>query len=160
VWAGVFGSVSRGTQRSDSDVDIVVGFSPGADFYVDVCGSMPLFLKELPETLGVEVDVIAFTQQGTIRYVDMEALLSAKMIWGDVSWPEASRNIAMDLLQKGYARLKKAGEMMSHIRKTLLSIEAESMSPEHEALRLSLLPEALSVIDLIKIPGDPFYASL
>jgi hypothetical protein len=34
------------------------------------------------------------------------------------------------------------------------------MSPEHEALRLSLLQEALSVIHLIKIPGDPFYASL
>jgi hypothetical protein len=31
---------------------------------------------------------------------------------------------------------------------------------EHEALRLSLLPEALSVIHLIKIPGDPFQASL
>jgi hypothetical protein len=34
------------------------------------------------------------------------------------------------------------------------------MSPEHEALRLSLLQEALSVIHLIKIPGDPFYPSL
>jgi len=181
MWAGVFGSVSRGTQRSDSDVDIVVGYSPDPDFFVDVCGSMALFLKRLPETLGVEVDVIAFIQRSkTFRYVDMEAILTAKTIWGDVSWPEASRDTAVDLLQQGYARIKKAGEMMSHIRRTLLAIEvlivkksnfkrksltrvsyqAELMSPGHETLRLSLLQEALSVIHLIKIPGDPFYASL
>lgn len=30
------------------------------------------------------------------------------------------------------------------------------MSPKHEALRLSLLPEALSVIHLVNISGDPF----
>jgi predicted nucleotidyltransferase len=124
MWAGVFGSVSRGTQRSDSDVDIVVGYSPDADFFVDVCGSMALFLKRLPETLGVEVDVIAFIQRTkTFRYVDMEAILTAKTIWGDVSWPEASRDTAVDLLQQGYARIKKAGEMMSHIRRTLLATE-------------------------------------
>ena len=32
------------------------------------------------------------------------------------------------------------------------------MSPDHEGLRLSLLQEALSVIRLIKIPGQPFYS--
>ena len=124
MWAGVFGSVSRGTQRSDSDVDIVVGYSPDADFFVDVCGNMAVFLKRLPETLGVEVDVIAFIQRSkTFRYIDMEAILTAKTIWGDVSWPEASRDTAVDLLQQGYARIKKAGEMMSHIRRTLLETE-------------------------------------
>jgi predicted nucleotidyltransferase len=81
MWAGVFGSVSRGTQRPDSDVDIVVGYSPDADFFDDVCGSMALFVKRLPETLGVEVDVIAFKKQSkTFRYVEMEAMLSAKTI--------------------------------------------------------------------------------
>ncbi|KAF5371862.1 hypothetical protein D9615_009565 [Tricholomella constricta] len=139
MWAGVFGSVSRGTQRPDhdSDVDIVVGYSPDSDFLVDVCGSQSLFLKRLPETLGAEVDVIPFVQQ-------------SKTFRGQSGY----------LLQQGYARMKKAGETMSHIRRTLLSIEAEPMSPEHEALRLSLLQEALSVIHLVKIPGDPFYASL
>ena len=34
------------------------------------------------------------------------------------------------------------------------------MSPKHEALRLSLLPEALSVIHLVNISGDPFSLSL
>jgi predicted nucleotidyltransferase len=124
MWAGVFGSVSRGTQRPDSDVDIVVGYSPEADFFIDICGSMALFLKRLPEMLGVEVDVVAFTQQSrTFLYVDMEAMLSAKTIWGNVSWPEASRNTATDLLQQGYTRMKKAGEMMSYIWQPLLAIE-------------------------------------
>jgi predicted nucleotidyltransferase len=62
MWAGVFGSVSRGTQRPDSNVDIVVGYSPDADFWDDVCDNMATFLERLPETLGVEVDVIAVTQ--------------------------------------------------------------------------------------------------
>lgn len=39
AWAGVFGSVGRGTQRSDSDVDIILGYSLEADFFDDVCGS-------------------------------------------------------------------------------------------------------------------------
>lgn len=110
-------------QRPDSDVDTIVGFSPEADFNVDVCGSIPLFMEQLPETLGIEVDVIAFTEQGFMRYVDMEALLSGKTIWDDVSWPEASRNVAIDILQKGYTRLKKACKMMYHIQDALLAIE-------------------------------------
>jgi hypothetical protein len=119
----------------------------------------------------VEVDVVPFVQQSKIfRYV-------AETIWGDVSWPEASRDTALDLLQKGYVRMKKAEEMMSHVRRTLVSTEVlivknnlqaqslttyqvDPMSPEHEALRLSVLQEASSVIHLIKIPGDPFYPHL
>jgi predicted nucleotidyltransferase len=90
MWAGVFVSVSRGTQRPDSDVDIVVGYSPDADFLADVCGGMALFLRRLPGTLGVEVDVIAFIQNSHLRFIDIEAILTAKTIWGDVSWPEST----------------------------------------------------------------------
>jgi len=32
AWAGVFGSVSQGTRRPDSDVDILVGYSKDTDF--------------------------------------------------------------------------------------------------------------------------------
>ena len=34
------------------------------------------------------------------------------------------------------------------------------MSPEHEEHRSSILEDALTVIDLIKIPDSPFYAEL
>jgi hypothetical protein len=34
------------------------------------------------------------------------------------------------------------------------------MSPEHEELRSSILEDALTIIDLIKIPNSPFYADL
>jgi len=160
VWAGVFGSVSRGTQKPDSDVDIVVGYTRDAKFFRDVCDDMTV-LERLPETLGVEVDVVAFIEHAqTFRYIDMEALLTAKTIWGDESWLEATRATAMYLLKDGYARMKRGEEMMSHVRKTLLSIQGELMSPEHEALRLCVLQEVLSVIRLVKVPRDPFYVAL
>jgi hypothetical protein len=38
--------------------------------------------------------------------------------------------------------------------------QAELLSPEHEALRQSILQEALSAIHLIKIPGDASYLQL
>jgi predicted nucleotidyltransferase len=63
AWAGVFGSVSRGTQRPDSDVDIVVGYSTDAGFITDVCRGIASFMQRLPETLGVEVDVVASIQE-------------------------------------------------------------------------------------------------
>jgi hypothetical protein len=34
------------------------------------------------------------------------------------------------------------------------------MSPEHEELCSSILEDALTVIDLIKVPDSPFYAEL
>lgn len=46
---------------------------------------------------------------------------SAQTIWGDISWAEATRSTAMDLLQQGYARIKKARELMSQVQRTLLS---------------------------------------
>lgn len=39
MWAGVFWSVSRGTHKPDSEVDIVVGYSPDADYQDDVSGT-------------------------------------------------------------------------------------------------------------------------
>lgn len=164
-------------QSPDSNVDIVVGYSPDADFWDDVCDNMATFPERLPETLDVEVDVIAVTQvtqenECFFRYIDMEAMLSAKTIWGDISWAEATRSTAMDLLQQGYARIKKTREIMSHVRRKLLSTKVSIVKVTSTAIinllgrvnvsgvegfRLSLLQDALPVIRLFKIPGDPFF---
>jgi predicted nucleotidyltransferase len=58
AWAGVFGSVSRGTQRPDSDVDILVGYSKDADFLHDVCGSINWLTDSLSDVLAREVDIV------------------------------------------------------------------------------------------------------
>ena len=83
--AGVFGSVIRGTQRPESDVDIIVGYSKHADFWYDVCGSLSWLMDNLTEVLGQTVDVIPYLQNSEMAYVHMEALLTAKTIWGDAS---------------------------------------------------------------------------
>ena len=47
-------------QRLDSDIDIVVGYSPDADFFDDVCGNFSGTTAQ-KKTLDVKVDVIAVT---------------------------------------------------------------------------------------------------
>ena len=49
----VFGSVLRGEDREDSDLDILVDDLPGATFF-DICGLQ----GELRDLLGIRVDVL------------------------------------------------------------------------------------------------------
>ena len=48
-------------------------------------------------------------------------MLTAKTIWGDVSWAEVTRGAAVDLLQQGYPRIKKVGELMSRTANATLN---------------------------------------
>lgn len=50
----VFGSVARGDQRDDSDLDIIVRFEPGRSLF-DHGG----LLMDLQDLLGLKVDVIS-----------------------------------------------------------------------------------------------------
>jgi uncharacterized protein len=50
----VFGSVARGEQRPDSDIDLLVDFEPGRSL-LDLTG----LLLDLEETLGRKVDVVS-----------------------------------------------------------------------------------------------------
>ena len=51
----VFGSVARGDERPDSDVDVLVEFRPGAKVTLLTLAGVRLFLCDL---LGREVDVV------------------------------------------------------------------------------------------------------
>jgi predicted nucleotidyltransferase len=121
AWAGVFGSVSRGTQRPDSDVDILVGYSKDADFWHDVCGSINWLTDNLSGVLGREVDVVPYVENCEMGYVHMEALLTTKSIWGDASWLVVSRDSAEKTLREGYTRTKNAREIWLRVRETVLS---------------------------------------
>ncbi|KIM87395.1 hypothetical protein PILCRDRAFT_275161 [Piloderma croceum F 1598] len=57
-WAGIFGSVSRGAQWPDSDVDVLVGYSKHADFWCDVCGSINWLGDNLSDVLARKADVV------------------------------------------------------------------------------------------------------
>jgi hypothetical protein len=59
--------------------------------------------------------------------VNLASYTDSKTIWGNVSWPEASRDAAVDLLPQGYVRVKKAEEMMSHVQQTLLLINTGTL---------------------------------
>lgn len=52
----IFGSVARGDDREDSDLDLLVDFAPGTDI-IDIIGIQ----RELQEVLGVPVDLVPRT---------------------------------------------------------------------------------------------------
>lgn len=120
VWAGVFGSVSRGTQRDSSEVDILLGYAPNARFFEDVCGDMGILVDQLPEVLGLRVDVIQHVQDRSMGIVQVEALLSAKTIWGNEQWLPPQRDKAESVLRQSYQKLNEAERMMRAVRQRVL----------------------------------------
>lgn len=114
-WVGVFGSVSRGTQRPDSDIDLIIGHASDADYFSDVGGSMSELQEVMPEALGREVDIVHVVKGKPLGYVQMEALLSCKTVLGDPSWPVESQESAKRLLREGYSRLIRATVLFKEI---------------------------------------------
>jgi predicted nucleotidyltransferase len=50
----VFGSIARGEDTSDSDIDLLVRFEPGASLF-----DLVRFAESLEDVLGVHVDVLS-----------------------------------------------------------------------------------------------------
>ena len=126
-WAGISSPVNKNTESSNSNVNIVIGFSPDADFFDDLDEGRELLENRLPEALGAGVGVTGFIQPTeSTQYVDMGALLTARTIWGDISWLDINQGVALDLLQQGYAKIKEADDLMSNAQRTLSAIQVLS----------------------------------
>lgn len=86
LWAGVFGSVSRGEQKRSSDVDVVVIWDPDHPAgWVQQDKNVPyVYLEEaLHEAWAREIDVVEIEGGELLLYVDVEALVSARTIYGN-----------------------------------------------------------------------------
>ena len=68
----VFGSVARGTNRPDSDVDFLVDFEPGRTLF-DLIG----LRLDLSELLGASADV---TTPDSLRYIRESVLAEARVL--------------------------------------------------------------------------------
>lgn len=80
-WAGVFGSVAKGTSDEDSsDVDVVVITSPEDP---SLPPDAPFLQDALPRTWGRPVDVVLLEkgQKELQGYIQLEALLSSRTIY-------------------------------------------------------------------------------
>ena len=72
VW--VFGSYSRGEQRPDSDIDILVSITPGAKFSLLDHSAM---ICELEDILSIRVDVV---KDGTLLPFAVESANRDKIL--------------------------------------------------------------------------------
>jgi predicted nucleotidyltransferase len=79
-WAGVIGSVARGTAHERSDVDLLVMASPRNRSDPPPPPDTQLLEEALPRTLGRPVDVVYLEEgQTALRgYIQLEALLTSK----------------------------------------------------------------------------------
>lgn len=67
----LFGSVARGEERADSDLDVLVDFEPGRSL-LDQVG----FKQDLEELLGGKVEVVA--EGGISPYLEAQILQEAQ----------------------------------------------------------------------------------
>lgn len=72
VW--IFGSYSRGEQRSDSDLDIIVAITPGAKFSLLDHSSM---ICDLEDLLSIRVDIV---KDGTLLPFAIESANRDKIL--------------------------------------------------------------------------------
>lgn len=72
VW--IFGSYSRGEQRSDSDIDIIVAITPGAKFSLLDHSSM---ICDLEDLLSIRVDIV---KDGTLLPFAIESANRDKIL--------------------------------------------------------------------------------
>lgn len=72
VW--IFGSYSRGEQRPDSDIDILISITPGAKFSLLDHSSM---ICELEDLLNIKVDVM---KEGTLLPFAVESANRDKIL--------------------------------------------------------------------------------
>jgi predicted nucleotidyltransferase len=79
-WAGVLGSVARGTMHERSDVDLVVPVSPRNRSDPPPPPDTQLLEEALSRTLGRPVDVVYFEEEQTALrgYIQLEALLTSR----------------------------------------------------------------------------------
>jgi len=70
---GIFGSIARGEDRPDSDVDILVEFAPGETTFRNFM-ELALYLEGL---LGRRVDLV--TEQGLDRY--LRPYVEREVVW-------------------------------------------------------------------------------
>lgn len=127
LWAGVFGSFSRGEQKESSDVDVVVvwdpahkyGWHPHDDWF-----SLEL-QQELKRVWGREVDVIDIRRGRLGMFIDVEALLTSRTLYGSEMNEHVikARRDALEVVDNGIAVFADASKK---IRETRAMIEGKS----------------------------------
>lgn len=155
AWVGVFGSVSRGTQRPDSDIDFLVGHNTGADLLRDLGGSMNALTEALPEALGREVDIVHVIQGNPRGYVQLEGLLTSKTIWGDPSWPAEDQKKAIEVLRDVHVRFSKAALIYREGVKAKLPPSSEEFkSPNNRDVQEVILSNVIEIMELIRLDNS------
>lgn len=128
LWAGVFGSFSRGEQTESSDVDVVVvwdpahkyGWQPHDDyFYLEL-------KEELERAWARKVDVIDIRRGRLDTFIDVEALLTSRTLYGSENNEHVikARKDALEVVEDGIAIFTDA---CKKIRETRAMVEGKNI---------------------------------
>ncbi len=127
LWAGVFGSTSRNEQTPTSDVDVVIVWDPahraGWQPLNDIWG---LYLdEELEKAWGHEVDIIDIRRGHITCYVDVEALLTSRTLYGEEKHPAVvkARADTLEVLESGVRFFE---DVSRQIRETRATVEGKT----------------------------------
>lgn len=97
----LFGSRAWGTPRDDSDVDLMIILSAGADAADD----HELRARRCLRGLGIAKDILVRTREQIERFRDVPASLEAQVLSrGKVLYADSTRGVGAELVGQGTAR--------------------------------------------------------
>ena len=114
-WAGVYGSFSRSTHTSESDIDMIIGYNPDST-PEEVYQAADSFVQQAPDAFGRQVEVIHMMTQKVETYLLLEALLTCVTMYGPENWPAKSQEDSRKYLDEGFQRLKEAYLLLQQIQ--------------------------------------------
>lgn len=124
-WVGVFGSFARGTQKTESDVDIVV-YRKSSD---EPSPPDRLHLEDvLPRVWNRSVDIVYIEDFEFRGYVPVESLLCSQTIYGSARDEELRqlRRKASDTLTSGQKYFSKILKMIKEAQSTVEGVSEEA----------------------------------
>jgi predicted nucleotidyltransferase len=123
-WVAVYGPFSRNQQTRTSDIDMAVGYKPDFDTYSLKFYDLMARVKERgSKVFGRKVNVEPVYNDDLTYpgYDTVDALLTGVTVYGREDWPEFAQSQAREMLDNGYARLRKAYHIMGQIEQALMS---------------------------------------
>jgi predicted nucleotidyltransferase len=126
-WVGLFGSISRSTHSSTSDVDLILGYKENTTNICSVIGAISTTAEKM---FGRPIELVHLIKQEVRAYLTLEALLTSVTVYGSDEWPNKLQELSRIYLDDGYQRFKETYWMLQEIQKLVAKTDVEVIFPQ------------------------------